>query len=342
MAMDARIDATLYSLVDTTLIPHTTFNHTLKRIAQCFNAMSGSNDPVCIAIIGESRTGKSRALEHFEISHPIQRLKSGIVAPFLRIRIPSKPTVKGLCEILLHKLGDPLFDKGTENAKTLRLTRLLSEAGTIILALDEFQHFYDKTTRKVQHHVTDWLKVLVDDAQIGLIVTGLPNCLSVIHQNEQLAGRFMAPVQLHRFDWMNASHRSDFLGILQGMRDALNMFQMPDLGSEEMAFRFYCATGGLIGYVAKILKQAVWNATDAGECKIDLEGLGEAYREAVISEEKQLLTMPDPFTSEFSTIPDEAHLAKVREIGTPKLEEMPPPRQSKAAKMKIGEVLSAT
>lgn len=341
MAMDTRTDRKAYSIVDTTLIPHPTFLRTVDRIEQCFKAMDASTDPVCIAIVGESRTGKSRALEHVEINHPTCRQESGIVAPFVRIRVPSKPTVKGLCEILLHKLGDPLYEKGTENAMTLRLVRLMTEEKTVILALDEFQHFYDKTTRRVQHHVADWLKVLVDEAQVGLVVTGLPSCLAVIQQNEQLSGRFMAPVRLHRFDWMIDDHRSDFVGILDGMQAALREFDMPDVASDEMAFRFYCATGGLIGYVAKVLKQAVWNALDAGRRMIKLADLSDAYVEAVVTDQQKVLTLLNPFTADFSASPNPALLAAVREIGTPKAEEALPPRRRKPATPKVGEVLNA-
>ncbi len=329
-----------YSIVDTTLIPHPTFQRTVDRIGQCFSAMAASSDPVCLAIIGESRTGKSRALEQFELDHPIRRLNDGILAPFVRIRVPSKPTVKGLAEILLHKLGDPLYHKGTENAKTLRLIQLLNENQTIILALDEFQHFYDKTTRRVQHHVADWLKVLVDDSQIGLVVTGLPSCLSVIQQNEQLMGRFMAPVQMIRFDWLVEDQQDGFVGILSGMQEALNIFEMPDFESDEMAFRFYCATGGLIGYLTKILKQAVWNAADAGQRKIDLQDLAQAYLETVVADDKQLRSMPNPFLPEFQTNPDGTLLARVRAIGLPKPEDPPPSPRRKAPSPKISEVLS--
>lgn len=342
MAMDTRIDAALYSLVDATLIPHTTFLHAFKRIEQCFAAMDQSTDPVGLAILGESRTGKSRVLEHFELSHQTSRNSEGVVAPFLRIRVPSKPTVKGLCELLLHKLGDPLFEKGTEITKTLRLIKLLTQAQTRILALDEFQHFYDKTTHRVQHHVSDWLKVLVDEAQIGLVVTGLPSCVSIIQQNEQLNGRFMGPAYLHRFDWTVDEQRNDFVAILAGMQQALAMFELPDLASDQMAFRFYCATGGLIGYLAKILKQAVWDSLDAETTKIPLTALADAFEEAVISDRPDLKALPNPFKAEFQSVLDPALLALVRIIGTPKLEDPPPSRKRKPQAPKAAEVLSAT
>lgn len=331
----------LYDLVDRTLIPHTQFERAIARIEQCLRVMQRCADPIGLAIVGESRTGKSRTLEHFESRHPAIRTADGRKVLFLRVKVPSKPTVKGLAELLLYHLGDPAFDKGTEIAKTLRLVILLERAGTVILALDEFQHFYDKTTRKVQHHVADWLKVLVDDAKLGLIVTGLPRCLSVIEQNEQLAGRFMTPIYLPRFDWMNEDDREEFSGILIGMGESLSAFKWPQLDSPEIAFRFYCATGGLIGYLTKLLKQATWNALDADNRSIGLPELSAAHHEALIKNDPALQPGFDPFQRDFSCEMTEEIIHRVRAIGTVQ-QEPPTPRKpsSRTRKPKASEVLS--
>lgn len=333
----------LYTLVDRSLIPHTQFEHAVSRVEQCLRAMQRCVDPIGLAIVGESRTGKSRVLEHFESRHPSRRKENGREVPFLRVKVPSKPTVKGLVTLLLYKLGDPAYDKGTEIAKTIRLTILLDKARTRVLALDEFQHFFDKGTRKVQHHVADWLKVLVDDARVGLIVTGLPTCLSVIEQNEQLAGRFMGPVHLPRFDWRDEDDRTEFTGILVGMGETLAEFEWPQLSSPEIVFRFYCATGGLIGYLTKLLKQATWNALDVGRRAIGLQDLSVAHHEALIKEDPALQPGFDPFQGDFECQDTEEMMHRVRMIGTA-VEEVPIPRKAsdRGRKPKINEIMSGT
>ncbi|HLO65329.1 MAG TPA: TniB family NTP-binding protein [Azonexus sp.] len=341
MPSSTAISDDLYDLVDRTLIPHTQFERAITRIEQCLQAMQRCVDPIGLAIVGESRTGKSRALEHFETRHPPIRTADGRKVPFLRVKVPSKPTVKGLVELLLYHLGDPNFDKGTEIAKTLRLMILLERAETVILALDEFQHFYDKTTRKVQHYVADWLKVLVDDAKLGLIVTGLPSCLSVIEQNEQLDGRFMAPIHLPRFDWMNEDDREEFSAILTGMGNSLSAFEWPKLEAPEVAFRFYCATGGLIGYLTKLLKQAIWNALDDGSRAIGLPELSAAHHDVMIKGGSALQPGFDPFHEDFNSEITDEIILRVKSIGTAK-EEPCISRQtsSRERKPKASEVLS--
>lgn len=320
----------LYALVDSILVPHPAFKSAITRIEQCFRTMEGAHDPLGIAIIGESRTGKSRTLEHFETTHPQLRTKEGIITPFLRVTVPAKPTVKGLASTILYAQGDLLYDKGTETNMEARILILLKAGKTIILALDEFQHFYDKATHQVQHHVADWLKVLVDRARIGLVVTGLPTCYAVIQQNEQLDGRFLAPIHLKRFDWMNDEDRANFIAVLHSMQSVLRPFQFPDLASTDMAFRFYCATGGLMGYLIKLLKQATANVLDKGSVDIDLKALQQAYADA-INPSSPISPNFNPFSLTLSTEPSSALITLAKKIGT-KVEETPPPRRTKAPK----------
>lgn len=323
--MNTNHNQDLSKLVDSILVPHHAFATATKTLEQCYRVMKGGNDPIGLAIVGESRTGKSRALEDFERAYPPERTPEGLHVPFLRAKVPAKPTVKGLATLLLYALRDPKYDKGTEVDKTLRLQRLMRQVGTVILALDEFQHFEDKTTHRVQHEVADWLKVLVDEAKIGLVVTGLPSSMAVIRQNEQLAGRFLAPVLMPRFRWREGEDRAEFAAFLDALQSALDPFQFPELGSEEMAFRMYCASGGLIGYVIKILKKATWNAIDAGHYAIGLDMLADAYKQAVIVDEIQALAMPNPFASGFPHTEMDILLTQVQSIGV-RMEEVLPKR----------------
>jgi hypothetical protein len=341
MTTENTIDTTHYNIVDSLLVPHTMFERAHTRIAQCFKVMSKANDPMGIAVIGESRTGKSRVLEHFEHAHPPVRTEAGLRVPFLRVKVMANPTVKGLATLLLHALRDPKHDKGTEIVLTLRLQTLIKELGTVVLAIDEFQHFQDKSTHKLQHEVADWLKVLIDETRVGLIVTGLPNCMAVIRQNEQLAGRFMSPVVMRRFDWKDDGDRADFIAILVAIRDELQPFQMPDIGSELMAFRIYCATGGLIGYVIKLLKQATWNALDANTYDIPLPALATAYRDAILGEELRLLAKPNPFEIPLESLDADLLIAQAKQIGLPEEAPPKPPRSKKPpVEPKVGEILT--
>jgi hypothetical protein len=209
------------------------------------------------------------------------------------------------------------------------------------MMVDEFQHFYDKDRQKVMHDVADWFKVLVDRCRIALITSGLHSSQSVLNLNEQLAGRFMAPVPIPRFDWSIEQQREEFIAILTSFQVGLAGFDLPQLDSDEMAFRFYCATGGLIGYVVKVLRQATWNAVDCGSQQIALKDLASAYKEAVYKD-TALLDLPNPFARGFTPQATEDLLALVRKIGT-KTEEapIPKPARRKTQRPSVGEAMHA-
>ncbi|PKO82204.1 MAG: transposase [Betaproteobacteria bacterium HGW-Betaproteobacteria-13] len=321
---------TPHTIVETTLVPHTAFEEATQRLEQCFSYADGASEPICIALVGESRTGKSRALEECFTRHAPIRQPDGLTTPILRVKTPSKPTVKSLAELMLRALADPRAYSGTENAKTSRLLKLMNESGVKMVMIDEFQHFYDKGSHKVMHHVADWLKVLVDDARVALVVAGLPTCRAVIDQNEQLAGRFLSPVFMPRFDWQDTDQREEFIAILGAFQESMGeAFDLPAFTGDEMAFRFYCATGGLIGYLTKFLRQAVWNAIDAKTTTIDLANLLRAHSEAIWAKDGPT-GLPSPFDRRFSTAATDDLLARIKRIGIP-AEEIRLPR-SKAAR----------
>ena len=97
--------------VDQILVPHLVFNKAKERIETHLMAAQHYHEPICIAIIGDSRAGKSRLLECVTKEHPKTRTAEGAIIPVLSIKTPAKPTVKGLVEIMLREIGDPLWFK---------------------------------------------------------------------------------------------------------------------------------------------------------------------------------------------------------------------------------------
>jgi len=331
------------TLIESVLIPHSAFEEASRRAGQSIDYVSeGGKEPVCLAIVGESRTGKSRCIESILARYPTKRTSEGLCVPVLEITVHPKPTVKSLAESFLKKLGVPDWDRGTETQKTARLMAFLHECGVLCLVVDEFHHFYDKTSHKVQHHVADWLKNVVSQGRVALIACGLPSLLSVIDQNEQLAGRFGSPVMMPRFNWLDNDHRAEWLGILAGFDEVLSAhFKMPRLCNLDMGFRCYCATGGLIGYLTNALRQAVWNALDDGSKRIRLQDLDKAYREAVYRLTRRKIPAGEvtPFDPEWNVMPNAASVGAAELVGIP-VEEAPAKRTRAARALSATQVLA--
>lgn len=299
--------------VEEILVPHTAFNDALDQLEQGMRVASIIRDPLGYFISGESRTGKSRVIEEFKGRHPSTRLLEGMVVPVLYVEVPSKPTVKGLVSEILAALGDPLAEKGTEQERTRRLLKLLDACRTKVLILDEFQHFVDKSAKfAVMHHISDWLKNLLNKAKIVTVIAGLPYANTVLAQNEQLRGRFTHTLNLPRFSWKDADSNGEFLGLLDGFTDYMQEhFSVVNFAGEDLAYRFYLATGGLTGYVFNIIRKAAWNVLDEGRCDINMADLHKAYSQVVHKTDQQA---SNPFSLHFN-LGDGAALELASNIG---------------------------
>lgn len=332
------------NVIDNILIQHTAFRYAIVCINACFDLAErkGSSDPICLAVIGESGTGKSRVLESCCLRHPSKRLGDGMIIPILRVDTPAKPTVKGMIEVMLDALGVPdSHRRGTENEKTRQLKKLLKESQTVMIVIDEFQHFVDKGTRAVIYHVADWLKLLVNhnDVKCALVVAGLPTCEKVIETNVQLGRRFLAPVHLPRFSWENIEQRREFKAILRSFYEELKKeFDIPELYVDEMAFRFYCASGGLMGYLTQILRQAIWQCIMTHKSDINLADFDAAHASAVWT--PMFADAPKPFRPDFQLIPTAELLKAVSLIGTETTPIEPSERRRRrSVKMSAAEML---
>lgn len=303
----------LKQLVETMLVSHTSFTHVTRVLDELYATSGTLRDSVGIFITGESRSGKTRITEECESRYPPSRTSIGRVVPVLRVEVPSKPTVKGLTSEMLAAFGDPSPDKGTEQDRTRRLLLFIRECKTRIIIIDEIQHFLDKTAQyKVIHHLTDWLKTLLNRSKIVIVVTGLPYAEALLNQNEQLRGRFNRTLHLPRFEWKDEKSRGEFLGLLDGFEELLSeRFSLPNISNVELAYRFYLASGGLTGYVFNILRQAAWSVIDDSRNIIMLEDIDQAYKNVVSQMDQHDIS---PFSRGFNLI-DASALKKASSVG---------------------------
>jgi hypothetical protein len=268
------------TVVEDTLIEHRAFAKAVKRLRQAFKYAHISPEPIGLAILGESRSGKSRVVEELEKDHPRTRTEEGAVVPIVRMVTPSNPAVGGMASLMLKELGDPDWAKGTVAQLQGRLVDMVKDCMVRMIVLEEFQHLVDSATQKVFYNVANWLKTLVEPTKVALVVCGLESSLPVLLQDEQFTGRLGAPLFMPRFDWEKDDQREEFVAILEGYNDAMAAyFKLPKLHGEDMSFRLWCASGGLVGLLAKLLRQIVWNACDAERSVIKLSDFAIADAE---------------------------------------------------------------
>lgn len=333
------------TVIERTLIEHTAFKRAVKRLRQAFKYAHISPEPIGVALLGESRSGKSRAIEEVEQEHPRTRDEDGAVVPILRMVTPAKPTVGGMASLMLKALGDPDWSKGTVVGLQGRLIDMVKLCKVRMIILEEFQHFVDSGSRKVIQDVANWTKTLAESTKVALVVAGLQDSLPVLLRDEQFTGRFGAPVYMPRFDWEDDALRGEFEAILEGFNVAMaEHFDLPPLHGQDMAFRLWCATGGLVGLLAKLLRQVVWNACDEERRVIKLGHFEQADAECTWRVYTREIAHP-PFHPKFSALVTQDLLAFGRGVGVRRDDEVDNPvagvtkRQGKS-RAKGGESLA--
>lgn len=268
-------------LLKTIRIPHPAYALAITELERAYDTVGHTDFPQCRQLKGPSRGGKTCVIKDFMAHAPASRRTDGLQCPIVYAHIPPKGTTMGLIENLLNALGDPHWARGSESNKLSRLILQLTACGCRMIVLDEFQHLADKGQNKTLKRTVDFIKALVDPNQWALVASGLPEASRVIDLDPQLRGRFDAPLDMPRFDWTDGVLHEQFRGVLIAFEEAIAPFDIPPLDSEEMALRFYLATGGLIGLVAKLLQRAIHDAIADKRFTIALHHLNAAFRQAI-------------------------------------------------------------
>ena len=114
-------------------------------------------------------------------------------------------------------------------------------------------------------------------------VAGLPSCRVVINENEQLRlDALWLRSNCCGFPRTDQTQRGEFISILEEYHNQITKdFKVPVLHSDEMAFRFFLATGGLMGYLSKLLRTTLRDAADRKRTSITLEDLNISHSRAM-------------------------------------------------------------
>lgn len=233
-----------------------------------------------LLITGQSGSGKSTLARSYQEYFPRDESGDRTIIPVLTVAVPESPTVKSLAEAVLIALGDPNAAKGTKEEKTHRVKHYLKECKVELIIFDEFHHFLDGGRFSQALNVTDWLKLLMDDAAIPIVLLGLPRSIQVLRLNPQLRRRFSSPFYLRPFSFGSRLRQLEFRGFLKKVHSSLPL-ECPPLHEANLAKKFYFASHGLVDYIARIIDRAVWIAGDIGAPGLSEKLLAESFRETV-------------------------------------------------------------
>jgi hypothetical protein len=283
-------------IVNNIYVVYPRFKEILSAIDDCRHFSDLKDEPECLFLKGATGAGKTTLIKSYEKDYPRKETPEGTVVPILSVTIPSPATVKSVVSKLLWELGDPAYERGTISNQTIRLIGLMKDCGVSLVFLDEFQHFIDRDSAKVLKTVSDWLKDLILDTKVPMVLIGLPEAETVFQFNPQLSRRFANRHNLSPFEW-SADVGKEFRTFLHAVESQLPLLEQSDLASEEMALRFYYASDGIVAYVMKLVRYGAHLALKQGQEKLDLNVLAIAFDKYVKADK---LTKHNPFlTDEF-------------------------------------------
>jgi Cdc6-like AAA superfamily ATPase len=236
-------------------------------------------EPECMMITGVRGSGKTTECKNYAQRFKRYTTEEKTIVPALYASIPSPTTTKSLPMRLLYSLGDPFWESGNTSVQTLRLSGLLNDCGTEIVILDEFHNFIDGKTDRAILEVSNWLKDFINEAKKPVIVAGLPYCDIVLQANDQLERRFSVRESLKPLGWKTAKQKATFKDFLKYVDSKLPFEESSNLADEELAYRFYCATNGVIDFIMKIIRRAAEIAIDRNMNKLNLPVVARAYKD---------------------------------------------------------------
>lgn len=275
----SRSDLERRQLVEQIYITFPRLNRVCSLIEHCHQYSKIAAEPECLLITGQQGAGKTTLLRGYARRYPRRAMREGISVPVLDAAIPVPATVKHLVTELLSALSDPVPDKGTVVTQTQRLKRLIGECRVELIILDEFQHFIDRDSNVILVTVSNWLKDLLNQTGVPMVLIGMPYAEVIFHANAQLERRFAMRASLDPFGWQTVERQTEWRIFLHYLDEKLPLLRRSGLADPGMALRLFCATEGVIGFVMKLIRRATALAIDERLESLDLKVLGLAYDE---------------------------------------------------------------
>jgi hypothetical protein len=262
------------------LIRYPRFNKLLNNIQLCREMSKTAGEPQCIILEGVPGAGKSTLVKSYAASCSRYETPSGTKVPVFYAETPSPVTVKGMAAKLLQVLGDPAANHGTLWSMNSRLIHFIQTCEVQMIILDDFHHLIDKETNRVLGKVSDWLKVLIKETNIPFLVVGVEGTVRrILAANAQLSRLFAIRETLHPFQWdaRNPETIKEFMTFVAFAERLIGVRLTEEIEREDLLYRIYYATDGVVGNVMNLLRYAVALTQHREEDILTLEVLTQAF-----------------------------------------------------------------
>lgn len=256
---------------------------------EAFNEVLRFNDgrlePVSLAISGRAGTGKTTLCNHLLAQHRIQTQEEpeGIrrVIPAFYQAVPGVATIKDLAQKLLIRLQVTDLS-GNRTQLTERLVQNLKTCQTRFYILDEFQHLVDPKKEKTHATVRNWVKDLMNESKVPIILVGTEDLLPLLEGDEQIERRFRRRCSLTEFS-LNNDYLKVLVFFVKRLKDHCSLQPSAELKTSQFGQRMYAATAGNMCATKDLFVEAADLALRGKSAEISGEHFKQAFERIQIA-----------------------------------------------------------
>lgn len=164
------------------------------------------------------------------------------VIPAFYQAVPGVATIKDLAQKLLIRLQVTDLS-GNRTQLTERLVQNLKTCQTRFYILDEFQHLVDPKKEKTHATVRNWVKDLMNESKVPIILVGTEDLLPLLEGDEQIERRFRRRCSLTEFS-LNNDYLKVLVFFVKRLKDHCSLQPSAELKTPQFGQRMYAATAG--------------------------------------------------------------------------------------------------
>ncbi|MAQ99693.1 MAG: hypothetical protein CMI00_04050 [Oceanospirillaceae bacterium] len=249
-------------------------------------------DTNCL-ITGESGSGKSELVKRYAAKYPRRELEEYTHIPVLYVQLSSPQTAKAFTQQVLAALGDPQGGRGikTKEEGFSLIKKYCRECGVELIILDEVQTVIQNRSLGVIANITAWFKDLMNHSKVPVALVGMPWCLGVVKENDELDTRVGYRYYLETF--RVSSQFSHFVRFSELFSKEYEFASDFSLREPETAYRLFAYSSGIIRAIRGQIIRAASLAEAAGK-PIDLACFQDAIRSRGIKDHNNVFIMPVP------------------------------------------------
>ncbi|GFE83425.1 hypothetical protein GCM10011487_54250 [Steroidobacter agaridevorans] len=217
-----------------------------------------------MAIFGPSGLGKSWLVKHFAVhTHPLFRTQQGVVVhPVVFVPLPPHfKDIRDLEEVVLNAMGAYRHGWGDDSPRAL-IQRLAKDMHVRMFIFDDIQHFLLQK-RDFRRKLFDWLKYLLNESDITVVIAGLAEVAEYMDKEDQLRTRFetlMLP------SWKVGPAFAQFVG---NFERTFPLHRSSNLADQKMQRAILTTSRGITRVLVQQLMDASLFAIDQGLERID-------------------------------------------------------------------------